>query len=107
MNAMAILILIEVGTIVSFFSYKDFFLKRNDKMNVFSLPILIPLTIVWLIKWFAFINDDKWRNYVNKFDQWPKEKNVKGTWIVIGVIIILGTNIVLSINLARALVINN
>lgn len=66
-----------------------------------SVPFLTPLVIIWIINYFAFVNDSKWKYYVHKFDKLPKEYNQKGTWIVIGIVAFIIGNLALSASLLK------
>ena len=61
-----------------------------------SFRILIPFIAILLLKWFAFWKDDKWKYYVSEFDQLPKEKNNKGSWIIACIILLCFVNLIFS-----------
>jgi len=85
---------VECWLIFSIYNYLDLILKQTITIGLFSVTAL-PFIVILLIKWFAFIKDDKWIIYTQKFDDWPKVKNLKGSYVVaVGVIFIFGNLIV-------------
>ncbi len=57
---------------------------NNVKLNItLADPIvLIPLILLLVLNYFAFIHTDVWKEYNAKFDKLPKEENKKGGIIV-------------------------
>lgn len=68
------------------FYYSEFF-DPNDDFTFVSFQTLIPFIAVILINYFAFINNENWKTYVDQFDKLPKRKNLIGTWIVVGIVV--------------------
>ena len=95
-KAAIILMALEIWLLFSINNYFEFFFYHHSKLNFFSFRILIPLSIVIIIKWVAFIKDDRWKNYFKEFDQWPKEKNKIGSWIVFFIVILCFANFIFS-----------
>lgn len=58
------------------FYYKDFF-NKDFKMGAYSPSFLIPMGLIGITKYFAFLRNDTWVEYYEKFDSWPAEKNRK------------------------------
>lgn len=97
-KAVLIIINLEILTVFSFFNYEDVFFKQHVDVNFFSVKVLLPVILLGLIKWFLFSRDDRWMDYVKKFDQWPKKKNRIGTVIVIGIVALLVANFIASVH---------
>ncbi|UWX62175.1 hypothetical protein N0B40_07750 [Chryseobacterium oranimense] len=57
---------------------------KNIKLNItITNPIvLIPLILLLILNYFAFIHTDVWKEYNAEFDKLPKDKNKKGGIIV-------------------------
>ena len=87
---------LEGWLVFSILNYWDVYQHKTKPLNLFSLELLIPLLIIFLIKVFAFIRDERWENYANKFDQWPEEKNRKGTLIVITFFLLIIISTIIS-----------
>src|ERR1700748_3363941 len=61
------------------FYYADF-INRNVKGDFFSFDVLIPIIAFFLVNYFAFFDDDKWKEYIIEIENWPRKKNIAGTW---------------------------
>ena len=66
---------------------------NNVKLNItITNPIvLIPLIVLMILNYFAFIHTDVWKKYNAKFDKLPKHINKKGgviVWVIIAFITI-------------------
>ena len=95
-KAVIVVMSIEVWALFSLQNYYDVLLHQHGKLSFYSFKVLIPFAIIIIINWFAFVHDDKWKEYVYEFDQWPKEKNKKGTWIVAGITLFVFAILVFS-----------
>ena len=92
---------IVVFEVLFFIALKFYYIEFIDRGNTFvfvSFQTLGPLGAVLLVNYFAFINNDRWKEYVNEFDQWPRNRNIIGTWIVIGIIAFIIVNLVVAFN---------
>jgi hypothetical protein len=90
---------LEVLFLISLKFYYSEFFDRNGTFTFVSLQTLVPLATVFLINYFAFLNNENWKTYVEKFDKLPENKNLTGTWIVIGIVAFVLGNIILSIHI--------
>jgi predicted MFS family arabinose efflux permease len=59
----------------------------NIHVHIPFFIVLVPCAILFLINWFIFEKNDKWKDYVHEFDKWAKGKNRKGASL--GAVIIL------------------
>ncbi|WP_326983437.1 hypothetical protein VUJ46_02500 [Chryseobacterium sp. MYb264] len=67
---------LEIWLIISIVNY--FLLitgKTTGNLNIRDPYVLIPLILLFLIHYFAFINTDIWKKYNNDFDKLSKKKN--------------------------------
>ena len=81
---------------------KFYYIEFLDKSAVFtfvSASTLIPLILIFLINYFAFLRNDNWQGYVSDFEKLPKRKNIIGTWIVIAILLSIILNVVLAFNI--------
>lgn len=90
---------LEIMLLISLKFYYIEFWDWNDTFTFGSIQTIIPLAGVILIKYFAFIKDDKWKTYVKKFDKLSETRNLIGTWIVIGVIAFVIGNLALAFHI--------
>lgn len=90
---------LEILFLFSMNDYYEFMTGKHRRLEMNSKEILIPLSILGIIKWIFFVKDDIWKDYVDKFDAWPKEKNKKGFWVVVGVVVFVIANFIYGIYL--------
>jgi len=96
MKAGLMIMTLEIWLVFTLINYYDFFLHQHNRLVFFSLKILLPVSAILIIKWFAFIRDNTWKYYIQKFDSWPKDKNAKGTWLVTGLVVFVIANFIFS-----------
>ncbi|MFI5160805.1 MAG: hypothetical protein ACHQHN_05980 [Sphingobacteriales bacterium] len=94
-RAILLMTFVECWLIFSIYNYLDLFFEQKIIVRLFSIAIL-PFVVILFIKWFTFIKDNKWLTYNRKFDDWPKAKNLKGTYIVTASVIVIFGNLILS-----------
>ncbi len=95
-GAVSLLMLLEIWTLFSINNYWDVFIGKHGTLTFISFKVLFPITILLLLKWIAFWKDDKWKAYVKEFEQLPKRKNIKGSWIVAFITLLCFANFVFS-----------
>ncbi|MGY4538118.1 hypothetical protein ACVW0P_002538 [Mucilaginibacter sp. UYNi724] len=66
--------------------YYNEYSNQFDYSPFISIQVLIPFAIIVLTKYFAFINNKKWKIYFKEFDGFPEGKKDKGTIIFIGIV---------------------
>jgi hypothetical protein len=82
-----------LGSIVNYYS-----IISNIKFsigNIYSI-LIVPLILLSILNYFAFIHTDVWKEYNEKFDRLPKEKNKKGSIIVWMIAIFITINFLVS-----------
>jgi hypothetical protein len=94
-----VIAVLEIWLLFSVYSYIDVINGKRTEYDLISLKVILPSAIIFLIKWFAFVKDDSWKDYVKEFDEWPKEKNRKGTWVVVSIVLFVMGNLVFSLYL--------
>lgn len=82
---------------VSIIFFRDIISKHPHKHTFFSYEMGLPILVVAVLHWLLFSRNDKWKDYINKFDKWPKAKNELGTWLILGVIVLIFIGIGLSL----------
>jgi len=97
MKAIVCVFSLEFWILFSGFNYCKYFLHLNYRPHFFTIETLIPFTLLIGLNCLFFLKDDRWKEYVEKFDQLPKEQNTKGRYIVISLTIFLFLNLIFSI----------
>lgn len=95
-KAVLVILSLEIWVLFSLNNYVDIYLKKHGRLSFFSFKVLIPFIILLLIKWLFFWKDDRWKDYVQHFDNWPKEKNDRGGWLVAFVVLFCLANLIFS-----------
>jgi hypothetical protein len=81
------------------FYYDIFFSDTRGIIPFLSVKVIAILLFTLIIQWLAFWRDDKWKQYVERFNQWPSNKNERGGWIVAVVTILLLANFIVALTL--------
>jgi len=95
-SAITLLMSLEIWIFFAANNYYDILSHQHGTLVFFSFRILIPFIIILLIKWLAFWRNDRWKNYIHKFDQLPEETNQTGTSIVTFITIFIFANLIFS-----------
>lgn len=98
-KAIILILALELITLYSIIFYSDTIFEHHSYLTFFSFKVLVPFIAMIAIKWFLFSRNDNWKQYVAEFDQLPKSKNRKGTWLIIVITLLLIANFVLSVYL--------
>ncbi len=89
-------IALEIWVLLSVGVYYAVVTKTVIELKI-SMPIIfIPLALVIILNYFAFVHTDIWKKYVKEFDRLPKHKNKLGNWIVLGVVLFIIGNLIFS-----------
>ena len=94
-RAIIFMTFIESWILFSIYNYLDAILNQHNTIEFWSVR-MIPFLVILLLKWFAFIKDDAWKSYVQKFNDLPPEKNSNGTFIVTSIVVFIFANLVVS-----------
>lgn len=90
---------LEIWSLFSLDNYYDIIRGRHGQLSFVSFKVLIPFLTIIFLKFYYFGSSKKWRQYILRYERWPKEKNIKGTWIVVGLTIFIFLNLGLSLYL--------
>ncbi len=85
---------LEFWLALSVYIYYTIFINRYAKLPKNS--VIVMSLILLLIDYLAFIHNDKWKDYMAEFDNWPKKKNIRGGIIAWGIIIFIIANLIFS-----------
>ncbi|MFN0293021.1 hypothetical protein [Pedobacter helvus] len=94
-----VIIVLELFLLASIFIYYKIFFNRYVHLSESNRDIIIPLLLVVIPNYFAFVHTDRWKDYVKEFDALPKKDNKIGGWIVFGFILLVIANLIFSIYL--------
>ena len=87
---------LELWAIFSLNNYYDIIRGKHSELSFLSFKGIIPILIILSTKFYYFGSNNKWKPYFNEYERWPKEKNIRGTWIVVGLTIFIFLNLGLS-----------
>lgn len=94
-RAIILMTFIEGWLLFAIYNYIDVFFHQSTTIQFFSFKS-VPFIIIVLLKWVVFIKNDRWKIYKQQYDQWPQAKNLKGTYIVTGIVIFIFGNLIFS-----------
>lgn len=89
-----VIIVLELWILFSIGIYYAALTKTKIELDITMPIIFIPLLIIILINYLAFVHTDVWKEYVKEFDRLPKKKNRIGSWIVLGVVLFVVANLI-------------
>ena len=98
-KALICMFAVETWLLFSIGIYFIHLFNIHTRISFFSFPVLAPFVILFITKWFIFENKDKWKNYVDDFNKWPKRKNRIGFWVVGMIILVVILNFIYAVNL--------
>lgn len=75
------------------------FVDPNSPFQLLALQTLIPLATIITVNCTAFLYTEGWKKYVSEFDQWPRSKNIIGTWVVTGIVAFIIANVIVAIHI--------
>lgn len=90
------IITLELLIAISVGAYYAVGTKTILNLSVKTPVVFIILAIVIFLNYLAFIHTNKWKEYVKEFDQLPKRKNRIGSWVVLGIILLVLGNVFFS-----------
>jgi hypothetical protein len=86
---------LEMWLVFGLYNYWDLITNQHSIITLFSIRS-VPFIFIFILKWVAFIRNDTWKDYKKEFDDWPKEKNSKGSTIVIFITVLIVLNSIIS-----------
>lgn len=94
--AASMILVLEIFTGFSLINYHDVYMHHHGSVDIFSWEIAAPMCFLLFINYACFLHSEKWKVYFLKFDQLDDNKNLKGTWLVILIVVIILVNLVVS-----------
>jgi hypothetical protein len=100
-NSTAVLLImsLELFLAVSLYNYYSILFDHNWFNEFFSFKYFAAIILIPLVNLYIFFRDDKWRSHIKEFDNFPREKNIRGTWIVIFIVFLIVVNLMFSMYL--------
>lgn len=96
MKAGICIMALEIWFLLSLGVYYTIITKDVTDLSLKTPIVFVPFLIIVLIKYFAFVHTNVWKDYVKEFDKLPKEQNRKGSWIVFAIVVFVISNLVFS-----------
>jgi hypothetical protein len=91
------LLVIEIWLLLSMMVYYKVLTKKDlipdNRLTIVSVTVVVILSIS---KYFIFEHGDRWKLYVQEFNQWPKEKNRRSILIAWIVVLVILANLIFS-----------
>jgi len=81
---------VEIWLVFATAGYIGYFC--NIHVHIPFVIVLIPCFTLFVVNWFIFEKNNKWKYYVHEFDKWPKTKNRRGAWIAAVITILILVN---------------
>ncbi len=66
------------------------------ELSIFMPVIYVPLIIIIAFNYYSLDYLDIWKEYNKEFDNLPRKKNVLGSWVVFGIVLIIIGNFIFS-----------
>lgn len=89
-------LVLEIWLLLSFVNYYEVLTEKDflpNSKNTIAFAIVLFLVI---IKYFVFEHQERWKKYINEFDQWSKRKNKIGTIMVWILVLFVLANLIYS-----------
>jgi hypothetical protein len=94
--ALSAIMILEGWFVFSLYNYYTIFINRYSSLQLKSPITIVFIILVLIINYFSFVYNDKWKGYVDEFDQWSKKRNIYGGLIVWSIIILITANLIFS-----------
>ena len=95
-KAGVVMIALELWTFFSIINYYTFITGNKVELS-FSQPIMyIPFICIIGFNYYTLDHLDVWKCYNYEFDLLPKKKNLIGSWIVFGLVLLIIGNFIFS-----------
>ena len=100
-NASLYIVILEALLFASVLNYKKIITGEDDNSSTVIVEIGSFFIAAFVINWLVFLRKARFEKIVEKFNQWPKEKNTRGAIIVAIISVLIIANLVVSINLQK------
>jgi hypothetical protein len=90
------IVALEIWLLLSIGVYYTVVTKVRIQLNIKMPIIFVPFLAILLGNYLLFFANDRWKEYAQEFDQWPKAKNRLGSLIVFSLIILIIINLFFS-----------
>ncbi|AYZ10814.1 hypothetical protein EGY05_02140 [Chryseobacterium arthrosphaerae] len=91
-----IMIALQIFALASLGIYYSIITQAKMELSIFMAVIYIPLIIIIAFNYYSLDYLDIWKEYNKEFDNLPRKKNVLGSWIVFGIVLIIIGNFIFS-----------
>ncbi|UKB85397.1 hypothetical protein LF887_07180 [Chryseobacterium sp. MEBOG06] len=91
-----VMIALEIWCAFSMGIYYSLITNTKVELSV-SMPIIyIPLILIIAFNYYTLDYLEIWKNYNREFDQLPRKKNILGSWMVFGIVLLIIGNFIFS-----------
>lgn len=91
-----VLIVLQLWTLFSIINYYSLITGVKIELSFFKPIMYIPFTLILGLNYYYLDYLNVWKSYNHEFDQFPRKKNVIGSWVVFLIVMILATNFIFS-----------
>ncbi|PZR20477.1 MAG: hypothetical protein DI535_29890 [Citrobacter freundii] len=91
------IVILEAWIFISLLLYLSFIDKLPIELTILSPIVYLPAILIFVVNYIAFIHTDIWKQYNKEFDKLSKKQNRIGSWIVLGIVLLIVGNLILSV----------
>ncbi|WP_343608391.1 hypothetical protein [Chryseobacterium oranimense] len=91
-----VMIALQIFILASIGIYYSIITEIRMGLSIFMPVIYIPLIIIIAFNYYSLDYLDIWKEYNKEFDKLPKKKNILGSWIVFGIVLLVIGNFIFS-----------
>jgi hypothetical protein len=93
------LMAIKLWLVFPIYAYFGLLQEKRPTISILQPTVFLPMIVIFSSTLYFFTFSSKWKIYHEEFDKWPKNKNIKGGILVLGIIALIVVNAFLSIYL--------
>jgi hypothetical protein len=94
--AVLLIMAFEFWLLLALYNYYSILFNVHTQFQFMSAKVMVPFISIIAINYFVFDSTDKWKDFVQEFDQWPPEKNKQGSFFVIALLVLIMANLIFS-----------
>ncbi|MET3036907.1 hypothetical protein ABXT08_12430 [Chryseobacterium sp. NRRL B-14859] len=92
-----VMIALEIWSIFSIGIYYSLITNTKIEWSISMSPIYILLIVIIGFNYYSSLDYlNIWKDYYNEFERLPKKKNLIGSWIVFGIVLLIVGNLIFS-----------
>ncbi|THV62928.1 hypothetical protein [Chryseobacterium candidae] len=87
---------LEIWTIISILIYYKILIDPSSNIMGTTIIWFIIIIAITIADYYIFHHKNKWKNIISEFDKLPRKKNILGSWIVFGLVLLITGNFIFS-----------